>query len=117
MYGNFSIFVCSLNCVKSVSGKYDKFDILFLSLLPPSLILFIFSSDHKRLTFETFSWHVPLFQFDSQSPMISTIKEVAELKKLLQKESLLRKAAEEEVNSLKSQVAQWKRSEVCFMSR
>ncbi|KAG7953286.1 hypothetical protein I3843_12G101900 [Carya illinoinensis] len=46
-----------------------------------------------------------------ESPMISTIKEVAELKKLLQKESLLRKAAEEEVNSLKSQVAQWKRSE------
>ncbi|XP_018813408.1 kinesin-like protein KIN-UA [Juglans regia] len=42
---------------------------------------------------------------------ISAIEEVSELKKLLQKESLLRRAAEEEVNSLKSQLAQSKRSE------
>ncbi|KAF5478399.1 hypothetical protein F2P56_004960 [Juglans regia] len=46
-----------------------------------------------------------------ESSKISAIEEVSELKKLLQKESLLRKAAEEEVNSLKSQLAQWKRSE------
>ncbi|XP_040990212.1 kinesin-like protein KIN-UA isoform X2 [Juglans microcarpa x Juglans regia] len=52
-----------------------------------------------------------------ESPMISTIKEVSELKKLLQKESLLRKAAEEEVNSLKSQLAQWKMSETSENSK
>ena len=51
-----------------------------------------------------------------QSSKLSAVEEVAELKKLLQKESLLRKAAEEEVNNLKSQIAQWKRSEVCFIS-
>ncbi|KAF5478398.1 hypothetical protein F2P56_004960 [Juglans regia] len=48
---------------------------------------------------------------NTESSKISAIEEVSELKKLLQKESLLRKAAEEEVNSLKSQLAQWKRSE------
>ncbi|KAG7956797.1 hypothetical protein I3843_11G141400 [Carya illinoinensis] len=48
---------------------------------------------------------------NTESSKISAVEEVPELKKLLQKESLLRKAAEEEVNSLKSQLAQWKRSE------
>nr|KJB37576.1 hypothetical protein B456_006G211400 [Gossypium raimondii] len=41
----------------------------------------------------------------------STAQEVAELKKLLSKETSLRKAAEEEVNNLKSQLAQLKMSE------
>ncbi|MBA0858554.1 hypothetical protein Goshw_027952, partial [Gossypium schwendimanii] len=41
----------------------------------------------------------------------STAEEVAELKKLLSKETSLRKAAEEEVNNLKSQLAQLKMSE------
>lgn len=45
---------------------------------------------------------------------MSADKEVAELKKLVKKETLLRKAAEEEVNNLRSQVAQLKRSEVCL---
>lgn len=40
--------------------------------------------------------------------------EVAELKTLLQKEALLRKAAEEEVYNFKCQLAQSKKSEVCF---
>lgn len=44
--------------------------------------------------------------------MASTAEEVAELKKLLGKEMSLRKAAEEEVNNLKSQLAQLKMSEV-----
>ncbi|GMY30131.1 kinesin-like protein KIN-UA [Fagus crenata] len=48
---------------------------------------------------------------NTKSSKLSAVEEVAELKKLLQKESLLRKAAEEEVNNLKSQIAQWKRSE------
>lgn len=55
------------------------------------------------------------FQHGLQSSRISAVEEVAELKKLLKKESVLRKAAEEEVNSLKSQLVQWKRSEVCLM--
>jgi hypothetical protein len=55
-------------------------------------------------------------QCGSQSSKVSAVEEVAELKKVLQKESLLRKAAEEEVNSLKSQLAQCKRSEVCFVA-
>ncbi|XP_065858060.1 kinesin-like protein KIN-UA isoform X2 [Euphorbia lathyris] len=38
-------------------------------------------------------------------------EEMAEVKKLLQKETLLKKAAEEEVNNLKSQLAQSKKSE------
>ncbi|MBA0651402.1 hypothetical protein Goklo_018732 [Gossypium klotzschianum] len=41
----------------------------------------------------------------------STAQEVAELKKLLSKETSLRKAVEEEVNNLKSQLAQLKMSE------
>ena len=43
--------------------------------------------------------------------MLST-EEVTEVKKLLSKETSLRKAAEEEVNNLKSQQAQLKVSEV-----
>ncbi|XP_038874803.1 kinesin-like protein KIN-UA isoform X2 [Benincasa hispida] len=42
----------------------------------------------------------------------SADKEVVELKKLVKKETLLRKAAEEEVNNLRNQVAQLKRSEM-----
>ncbi|XP_002509638.2 kinesin-like protein KIN-UA isoform X1 [Ricinus communis] len=38
-------------------------------------------------------------------------EEIAEIKKLLQKETVLRKGAQEEVNNLKSQLAQSKRSE------
>lgn len=45
---------------------------------------------------------------------LSAAKEVDELKELLQKETLLRKAAEEEVTNLKSQVSEWKRAEVCL---
>ncbi|KAF3967133.1 hypothetical protein ACB098_10G054700 [Castanea mollissima] len=48
---------------------------------------------------------------NTESSKVSAAEEVAELKKLLQKENLLRKTAEEEVNNLKSQIAQWKRSE------
>lgn len=33
---------------------------------------------------------------------------------MLQKEILLRKASEEEISDLKSQVSQWKRAEVYF---
>ncbi|XP_011654782.1 kinesin-like protein KIN-UA isoform X2 [Cucumis sativus] len=43
---------------------------------------------------------------------VSADKEVAELKKLVKKEIVLRKAAEEEVNNLRNQVAQLKRSEI-----
>lgn len=42
------------------------------------------------------------------------VEEIDDLKKLLQKETLLRKAAEEEVQNLKIQLAQWKRSEVRY---
>ncbi|WCJ26071.1 armadillo repeat kinesin 3 [Euphorbia peplus] len=42
---------------------------------------------------------------------VATAEEMAEIKKLLQKETLLKKAAEEEVNNLKSQLAQSKKSE------
>lgn len=46
---------------------------------------------------------------------MSVAEELVEVKKLLMKETQSRKAAEEELNNLKSQVAQWKRSEVSFM--
>ncbi|KAJ4712890.1 Kinesin-like protein [Melia azedarach] len=48
---------------------------------------------------------------NAKGSMVSVVEELAEVKKLLLKETQLRKAAEEEVNSLKNQVAQWKRSE------
>lgn len=41
--------------------------------------------------------------------------EIKEVKKLLQNETQLRKAAEEEVNSFRDQLAQWRRLEVWFM--
>ncbi|EXC17833.1 Armadillo repeat-containing kinesin-like protein 3 [Morus notabilis] len=47
----------------------------------------------------------------SNKENLSAIEEVVELKKLLQKETHLRKAAEEEVSNLKNQLSQWKRSE------
>lgn len=46
----------------------------------------------------------------------SATKKFDELEELLQKETLLRKAAEEEVSNLKSQVSQWKRAEVIFLT-
>lgn len=39
---------------------------------------------------------------------------MADLKKMLQKETLLRKAAEGETNNLKIQVAELRQSEVCY---
>ncbi|PON92880.1 Kinesin-like protein [Trema orientale] len=47
----------------------------------------------------------------SNKENLSALEEVVELKKMLQKETLLRKAAEEEINNLKNQISQWKRSE------
>lgn len=44
--------------------------------------------------------------------MLSASMEVAELKKLFENETISRKAAEEEIDNLKNQLAQWKRSEV-----
>ncbi|TYJ19662.1 hypothetical protein E1A91_A09G206900v1 [Gossypium mustelinum] len=48
---------------------------------------------------------------ERKDQMASTAEEVVELQKLLSKETSLRKAAEEEVNNLKSQLAQLKMSE------
>lgn len=48
---------------------------------------------------------------NAKGSMASIVGELTEVKKLLLKETQLRKAAEEEVNNLKIQVAQWKRSE------
>lgn len=48
---------------------------------------------------------------NAKDSMASIVGELTEVKKLLLKETQLRKAAEEEVNNLKIQVAQWKRSE------
>ncbi|KAF3448430.1 hypothetical protein FNV43_RR09143 [Rhamnella rubrinervis] len=47
----------------------------------------------------------------SNKENLSIMKEVDELKEMLHKETLLRKAAEEEVSNLRSQVSQWKRAE------
>ncbi|KAL5552222.1 hypothetical protein UlMin_002398 [Ulmus minor] len=47
----------------------------------------------------------------SNKENLSALEEVVELKKLLQKETHVRNVAEEENNNLKSQLAQWKRSE------
>ncbi|CAL5356035.1 unnamed protein product [Camellia sinensis] len=44
-------------------------------------------------------------------PAVSSVEEVAGVKKLLRDEKLLRKSAEEEVNNLRNQLLQWKRSE------
>lgn len=49
---------------------------------------------------------------NAKDSMASIVGELTEVKKLLLKETQLRKAAEEEVNNLKIQVAQWKRSEM-----
>ncbi|KAJ8766123.1 hypothetical protein K2173_021640 [Erythroxylum novogranatense] len=52
------------------------------------------------------------FQNDaSEGPRVAAGQEVAEMKKLLEKETLLRKAAEEEVDNLNSKLAQSKRLE------
>ncbi|KAA8521939.1 hypothetical protein F0562_012747 [Nyssa sinensis] len=42
---------------------------------------------------------------------VSAAEEVAEVKKLLHNETLLRQASEEEINNLRNQVVQWKKSE------
>lgn len=47
----------------------------------------------------------------AQSSMLSASMEVVELKKLFENETISRKAAEEEIDNLKNQLAQWKRSE------
>ncbi|XP_058104679.1 kinesin-like protein KIN-UB isoform X1 [Magnolia sinica] len=47
----------------------------------------------------------------TEEPASSLSEEIAELNQLLQNEIRLRKAAEEEVSNLKSQLVQWKRSE------
>ncbi|XP_010277407.1 PREDICTED: kinesin-like protein KIN-UB isoform X1 [Nelumbo nucifera] len=48
---------------------------------------------------------------NGEDTAVSISEEVAEVKKELENELRLKKAAEEEVNNLKSQLAQWKRSE------
>lgn len=47
-----------------------------------------------------------------QGPLSSTSEEIADVNKLLQNEIHLKKVVEEEVNNLKTQLAQWKKSEV-----
>ncbi|KAM3321945.1 kinesin-like protein KIN-UB isoform X2 [Capsicum chacoense] len=47
----------------------------------------------------------------AKSSMLSASLEVAELKKLFENETISRKVAEEEIDNLKNQLAQWKRSE------
>ncbi|KAL6007998.1 hypothetical protein ACLOJK_033503 [Asimina triloba] len=47
----------------------------------------------------------------TENPASSLSEEIAELNQLLQNEIRLRKAAEDEVNNLKNQLVQWKRSE------
>ncbi|KAK6783212.1 hypothetical protein RDI58_021009 [Solanum bulbocastanum] len=47
----------------------------------------------------------------AKSSVLSASMEVAELKKLFENEIISRKAAEEEIDNLKNQLAQWKRSE------
>ncbi|XP_011033865.1 PREDICTED: armadillo repeat-containing kinesin-like protein 3 [Populus euphratica] len=47
---------------------------------------------------------------------LANVEELSEMKKKLQKETLLRKAAEEEVNKLKSQLAELKKSEASAKS-
>ncbi|KAL7188725.1 hypothetical protein ACSBR1_038563 [Camellia fascicularis] len=49
--------------------------------------------------------------FKEEVPAVSCVEEVTEVKRLLQDETLLRKSAEEEVNNLRSQLIQWKRTE------
>ncbi|KAH7549536.1 hypothetical protein JRO89_XS13G0046500 [Xanthoceras sorbifolium] len=54
---------------------------------------------------------ISLWAYFYGGSMSSVVEELAEVKKMLLKENQLRKAAEEEVNNLKGQVAQWKRTE------
>ncbi|KAI8546446.1 hypothetical protein RHMOL_Rhmol07G0118200 [Rhododendron molle] len=46
-----------------------------------------------------------------ESLAVSSVEEVAEVKRLLQEETRLRKSAEEEVSNLRNQLMRWKRSE------
>ncbi|CAN4127453.1 unnamed protein product [Withania somnifera] len=47
----------------------------------------------------------------AKSSILSASVEIAELKKLFENETISRKAAEEEIDNLKNQLVQWKRSE------
>lgn len=51
-----------------------------------------------------------------QVPGVSVAEEVAEVRKMLQNEMYMRKAAEEELNKLKSQFGQYMQSGVLFLS-
>ncbi|XP_057976992.1 kinesin-like protein KIN-UA isoform X2 [Malania oleifera] len=53
----------------------------------------------------------PNMTSDAKASVVRAVEEVAAVKKLLQSETALRKAAEEEANNLRNQLAQWKRSE------
>lgn len=66
------------------------------------------------MSFVTFTIFRFLLLFTPQEPGTSSTEEVAELKKLLQNETCLRKAAEEEVSKLKSQLGQRTELGVCF---
>lgn len=53
----------------------------------------------------------PDMSSNGKGTTVSVNREITEVKKLLQEETELRKAAQQEVNNLKSQLAQWKKSE------
>ncbi|KAL9350081.1 hypothetical protein Peur_057336 [Populus x canadensis] len=53
---------------------------------------------------------------NGEDSRVANMEELSEMKKKLQKETLLRKAAEEEVNKLKSQLAELKKSEALAKS-
>ncbi|CAK7355741.1 unnamed protein product [Dovyalis caffra] len=53
---------------------------------------------------------------NGEDSRVANREELAEMKKMLQKETLLRKVAEEEVNSLKNQLAELKKSEASAKS-
>ncbi|KAJ7003932.1 kinesin-like protein KIN-UA isoform X1 [Populus alba] len=53
---------------------------------------------------------------NGEDSRVANMEELSEMKKKLQKETLLRKAAEEEVNKLKSQLAELKKSEASAKS-
>ncbi|XP_031098420.1 kinesin-like protein KIN-UA isoform X3 [Ipomoea triloba] len=50
-------------------------------------------------------------KFNQEPNDLGVTEDIAEIKRLLQNETLLRKAAEEEISDLKNQIAQWQRSE------
>ncbi|XP_019172630.1 PREDICTED: kinesin-like protein KIN-UA isoform X2 [Ipomoea nil] len=50
-------------------------------------------------------------KFNQEPNSLGVTEDNAEIKRLLQNETILRKAAEEEISDLKNQIAQWQRSE------